>query len=82
MLTTYIQTAMQHARLTSLPESGLFFGEIPETPGVWATGPTEPTCLHELQEVLEDWIELTLVRGWELPVIDGVDINVRLEVVG
>jgi predicted RNase H-like HicB family nuclease len=65
-----------------LSESGVYFGEIPETPGVWATGATEDSCRQELQEVLEDWIQLGLARGRRLPVIDELDINVNLEVVG
>ena len=38
MLTEYIEAAMRHARIERLPESGQYYGEIPETPGVWATG--------------------------------------------
>ena len=37
MLTTYIQAAMQHATYEWLPEDGLYYAEIPELPGVWAT---------------------------------------------
>jgi predicted RNase H-like HicB family nuclease len=82
MLTAYIRAAMTHAQLTWLPESAMHFGEIPETPGVWATGATEDACREELQEVLEDWIQLGLARGRRLPIVDGIDINVSLEAAG
>jgi predicted RNase H-like HicB family nuclease len=39
MLTAYIQAAMRHARYEWLPEDGLYYAEIPELPGVWATSP-------------------------------------------
>lgn len=81
MLTGYIEAAMRHARIERLPESGQYYGEIPETPGVWATGTTEDACRIELREVLEDWIVLGLARRMALPAIEGIDINPRLEAV-
>lgn len=75
MLTLYIQAAMKRAICKRLPEDGTYFCEIPDTPGVWANADTPEEGRKELQEVLEDWITLGLVRHDPLPVIDGIDIN-------
>jgi predicted RNase H-like HicB family nuclease len=58
---------MQHARLEWLEDSQEFYGEIPELPGVWATGPTIDACREELQEVLEEWVALGLSMGHRIP---------------
>ena len=50
MLTAYIAAAMRHAQIKQLTESGQYYGEIPETPGVWATGGTEQACRIEEAE--------------------------------
>lgn len=77
MLTQYIQAAMSRARVTWLTESHVFYGEIPDLPGVWATGETEDTARAELQEVLEDWITLGLRVRHRLPVLNGIDLNLQ-----
>ncbi|MBI2848921.1 MAG: type II toxin-antitoxin system HicB family antitoxin [Chloroflexi bacterium] len=77
MLTDYIRAAMQRARYEILQDSGAYYGSIPGFQGVWADAPTLEACREELQEVLEDWILLTLRRAEALPVIDGIDLNVK-----
>ncbi len=77
MLTEYIAAAPRHARYEILPESGGYYGEIPELPGIWANSGTLEACREELREVLEDWIALGLARGSSIPPIDGVVITVR-----
>jgi len=58
MLTDYIRAAMRHATCEWLPDDGVYYCEIPELPGVWATGADETAARAELQEVLEGWIAL------------------------
>ena len=76
MLTEYINAAMRHATYDKL-QSGEWYGEISETPGVWATGPTIDATRDELRSVLEDWILIGVRLGHELPVVDGIDLNVQ-----
>ena len=71
MLTAYIQAAMGHATYESLSEDGVFYGEIPELPGVWASAPTLEELPKALQETLEGWIALGLSMGQAIPAIDG-----------
>ncbi len=77
MLTDYIRAAMAHARYEILPDSGVYYGAIPGLQGVWADAQTLEDCRGELQEVLEDWILLALRRAEPLPVVDGIDLNVK-----
>lgn len=77
MLSAYIRAAMAHAVYKRLEETGQYFFEIPELPGVWADAESLEAGRAELQEVLEDWIELGLSEHHHIPVIDGIDINLE-----
>ena len=78
MLTDYIRATMEHAEYKDLDEEG-WFGHIivPGFQGVWANGGSLEETRKELQSVLEDWILLRLHRGQSLPVVDGIDLNIR-----
>ena len=77
MLTDYIQTAMGHAECQRLPEDALYYCEIPELPGVWASGGEEAATRAELREVLEECIALGLAMRQSLPAVDGIEITVE-----
>lgn len=79
MLRAYIEAAMRHAHYEILPEEGGYYGEIPQCPGVYATADTLEECRNELEEVLEEWILLSLQKQLPLPVIDGIDLAVKQE---
>jgi hypothetical protein len=78
MLTEYIRAAMDHAEYEDLGDEG-WFGHIaaPGFQGVWAHGSATANTREELQSVLEDWILLRLHRGLSLPVVNGIDLNVK-----
>ena len=67
MLTKYIHAAMSKARYEILPDDGTFYGEIPGFNGVYANADTLETCRDELEEVLEDWILLSVSLHYPLP---------------
>lgn len=77
MLTKYITAAMGHAAIEHLADDGHYYGEIPELPGVWATGPTPEACRATLREVLEDWLLIGLRHNATIPPIDGCDLAVH-----
>jgi len=79
MLTDYIQAAMRKAQYEILPDGEGYFGKIPELQGVWANADTLETCREELQEVLEEWIILGLKMGDPIPIIDGIELNIKKE---
>jgi len=76
MLVTFIQAAMEHATYEKL-DTDEYYGEIPVCPGVWSEGNTLEACRRELQEVLEDWLMLKLRDGDDLPVVNGIDLNLQ-----
>ena len=77
MLTAYINAAMGKARYEVLPDQEGYFGTIDGLQGVWANADTLEACREELREVLEEWIVLGLKMGHVLPVMNGIELNVR-----
>ena len=76
MLTDYIQAAMRRAQYKILPEDGSFYGAIPGIEGVWAQADTLEACRDELEDVLEEWLVLSLAKNLPIPTIDGIDLSV------
>ncbi|HVB75672.1 MAG TPA: hypothetical protein VNE38_19155 [Ktedonobacteraceae bacterium] len=76
MLTKYIQAAMNKARYEILPDDSTFYGEIPGFNGVYANAKTLEACRNELEEVLEDWILLSVSLHYPLPSVDGIQLAV------
>lgn len=77
MLTTYINVAMQKAHYEILPDNEGYFGKIEGLQGVWANASTLEACREELREVLEEWILLGIKLGHTIPVVDGIDLNIK-----
>ena len=78
MLTEYIDTAMRHATYEIMPDDNSYYGEIPECRGVWANEMTLEETKKDLRGALEGWILLGIRYGAEIPVIDGIDININI----
>ncbi len=77
MILSYIHAAMRKARYEILPDDGTYYGEIPGFQGVYASAKTLEACREELQQVLEDWILLSVAKNLPLPVVDGLELKVR-----
>ena len=76
MIREYIAAAMAKAEYKILCDDGTFYGEIPGFQGVYSVGDTLEECVRVLEEVLEEWLLLGIVLQDDLPVMDGMDINV------
>lgn len=76
MFTSYIRAAMRQAHYEL--EEGRFYGEIPGFQGVYSQGDSLEECREELESVLEGWILLGVRMGHELPIVENLDLNVRL----
>ncbi|MFZ2205158.1 MAG: type II toxin-antitoxin system HicB family antitoxin [Minisyncoccia bacterium] len=79
MLTDFIGKKLQSAKYKLL-EDNTFFGEIPNIKGVWANAKTLEACRKELQEVLEDWLVLSIqsdkkIPGFRFPLIRSLSKN-------
>ena len=77
MLTNYIRAAMRQARYEILPDDGTFYGEIPGFDGIYANADTLEACREELEEVLEEWILFRVSRNLPLPVVEGIELNIK-----
>lgn len=77
MLKKYIRAAMKKAKYEILPDDGSFYGEIPGFQGVYANADTLEECREELEEVLEDWILLSVSLHFPLPAVDGIQLTVE-----
>lgn len=66
----YCKAAMERAVFEEL-EDGTYAGEIPECPGVLAFTATREECEVELRSVLEEWVELGLRLGHEIPKVQN-----------
>jgi len=75
MIIQYIETALAHARYELIDDEEPYYGEIPELPGVWATGKTLEECRHNLMETIDGWIIVRLRRGLPIPPIDNCTIE-------
>lgn len=77
MLTEYIRAAMKRAKYEILEDDKTFYGEIPELLGVWANADTLEACRDELQEALEEWLLFRISRNMTLPVVGGIELNIK-----
>ena len=77
MLSEYLRAAMRHAKYELLSEDGSFYGEIPDFQGVYANQATLESCREQLEEVLEEWVLFRGSRNLELPVVDGLKIEIK-----
>lgn len=73
MLTDYIHAAMRQATYEKL-EDDSYYGEFPDLQGVYANAPSLEGCREELQSALEDWLLFSLINGFAVPPIAGIDL--------
>lgn len=76
MILEYLAKAIESARYETM-EDGAYFGALEALPGAWAQGNTLEECRRELLEVAEDWILVGVWHHDHLPILDGIDINIK-----
>ncbi len=67
MILEYITAALEHARYEVIEDAEPYYGEVPELPGVFATGRTLEECRRNLAGVIGEWLILRLRRGLQVP---------------
>ncbi len=75
MLTEYIQEALRRAHYEIIDDEEPYYGEVPNLPGVWATGKTLEECRENLKEAIEGWIIIRLQKGLPLPPLGKVRLK-------
>jgi len=76
MLTEYIQKVLGHAHYEIIEDDGTYWGEIPAFQGVWGRAETLEKCREELRVALEEWVVFRLRKDLDLPVVEGIDLNI------
>lgn len=77
MLTEYISAAMHKAHYEFLPNDKVYYAEIDGFQGVYASANTLEECRDELNSVLEDWILFSISKGFKLPVINNLSLEIK-----
>ncbi len=77
MLTEYVSAAMRKAHYELLPDDQMYYGEIPEFEGVYATAKNLEDCREELKAVLEDWLLLSIYKNLPVPVVNNISLEVK-----
>ena len=77
MIREYLPAAMKRARYEILEDDGSYFGEIPGFQGVYSNAPQLEECRNMLEEVLEEWLLLSIFSGQSVPVVDDLDLKAR-----
>ena len=67
VLLEYINAALEQAGYEIIEDSEPYYGEVPELPGVFATGRTLEECRRNLAGVIEEWSIVRLRRGLPIP---------------
>src|SRR5690349_18574292 len=70
----YVYAAMKRAIVEEM-ENGTVVATVPGCPGIVASGADRRECAIDLFRRLEDWVQLWLRRGYQLPAFDGIDVN-------
>lgn len=78
IIADYLDAALVGAVYEAL-EDGTYCGRIPSCKGAVAFAPTLDECKDEMKTVIEDWVLLGLRFNDELPVIGGIDLNIKRE---
>lgn len=76
MITEYCLKALEKAQYRQIDDES-WFADIPGFTGVWANGASVEDCRKELIEVLEEWLILKLRDKEQVPVLDGLKIEIN-----
>ena len=76
VLTEYIEEALERARYELIDDPDTpYYGEIPDLPGVWATGDTLEVCRRELKDVVEGWLLVSVKQSLPIPSLGPLEIK-------
>lgn len=68
---------MHLAKYEIMDDDDSFYGEIPECNGVFAEALTLEKCRERLEEVLEELIFFRVHKNLSLPIIDGIELEIK-----
>ena len=77
MIREYIAAAMKRAHYEILSDNEGYYGEIGGFEGVYSNAPILEECRSQLEQVLEEWLLLSLAKGLPIPVVDGLELKIK-----
>jgi len=76
VLTEYIEEALKRARYELIDDPNApYYGEVPDLPGVWATGGTLEVCRRELKDVIEGWLLVSVRQSLPIPPLGSLEFK-------
>ena len=76
MIREYIETALQRAKYEIIEDDEPYYGEIPELPGVWATGANLEECRRGLADAVDAWVLFRLSQGMAVPALGKTRLKI------
>ena len=73
MINKYKNEALNRAKFEMIDNNKLYYGEITELRGVWATGKTLEECRHNLAEVIDGWLAVRRQRDLNVPYLKPIN---------
>jgi predicted RNase H-like HicB family nuclease len=74
LVEAYVKRAMGHAYAREI-EPGTWFATVAGLDGAWGDGDTADEARSELREALVGWIAVKRRFGYDVPAIEGLDLN-------
>ena len=78
ILSDYIDFAMSIAEYEKL-DDGKYFGRVPGCSGAISVADSLEACKEEMRSVFEDWVLVGLRFKDELPILNGMNLNLNKE---
>ena len=76
MLTEYIEEALERARYELIDDPDTpCDGEVPDLPGVRASGETLEMCRRELKDVIEGWLLVSVKQSLPIPPLGPLEVQ-------
>ena len=76
MIIEYIEAALQRAKYDIIEDDEPYYGEIPELPGVWATGANLEECRRSLADAVDSWVLFRLSQGMAVPALGKIRLKI------
>ena len=73
MISEYINEAINKAKFEMIDKNKLYYGEVTELRGVWATGKTLEECRNNLVEVIDGWLLVRRQKGLNVPYLKTIN---------
>ena len=75
MVRETIESALKKAKIERMDEEEMYYGEIEELKGIWATGSSHEECVQNLRQAIEDWVSFSTQT--ELPITALEDFEIK-----